>query len=324
MKLTRFATLCVLALCAVVASPAIAQCPAGSSAFSGTLPVDSNVWELEGPISAVDVTNRTITANGMTVGVPSTLLIDTGLGTGLTMECWADPTIAGCFDAGTVPASPKSVLGGTVIALGTVDTTTNPGCLTYTADSVFFEFSENVIAGPLTTVSAPSNLTINGAPITMNVDPRLPSNVIDGAGQVLTLADLQGYEGVLASAEGYYDATTGVLNAILVELEEIIANGSTDVIGIQDAEWRADKGELRVGGTVVPVGSMPATVAVYAPGVLDATGTACAGTLVSNTAVGALDGSFEYRNRGSFPTDPGSICVASPNGGAASTPTEIN
>lgn len=322
MKLTRFATFCVLALCAAVASPALAQCPVGSSPFTGTLGVDANLWELEGPLSAVDVNNRTITANGMTFQVPSALLIDTGLTTGLSMSCWADPTVAGCF--ASVPANPKSIVGGTVIALGTVDTTTNPGCLTYVADSVFFEFAENVIAGPLTSLNAPSDLTINGAAITMNTDPRMPANIIDGAGQSLTLADLQGLEGISIGAEGYYDATTGELQAILVELEEILVIGSDDVIGIDGVEWRGDKDELRVDGTVVPVGAMPASLSIYAPGVLDSTGAACSGTLVATTPVDAVGGSFEYRNRGGFANDPGSVCVASPNGGAASSPTTAN
>lgn len=323
LNLLRYAAFCVL-VGVLAITPAMAQtCPAGSSPFSGTLGDGADLWELEGSIASVDVTNRQITANGMTFNLPTGLLIDTGLSQGLTMSCWADPTITGCFPSGTVPTNPRSVLGGTVIAVGEADTTANPGCLTYNATSVFFEFAENVVVGALTSVTpSTSSLTVNGAAVTMNVDPRLPANIVDEAGQSLALSDLQGLEGEPMGAEGYYDAS-GVLNAVLVELDFIVATGTTDVIGINGAEWRGDKDELRVDGTVVPVGAMPATVTIYAPGVLDGSG-GCLGASVGTTPVDGVDGSFDFRNRGGFPNDPGSVCVASPNGGAASSPTTAN
>jgi hypothetical protein len=318
------AAVLAVGLSLLTTSSAAAQtCPLGSSPFSGTLVAAA--FELEGVIDAVNLTNRTITTNGTTFVVPSGLAITTGVPGGVSLTCLVAPATTGCFPAGSVPANPRSVIGGTVIATGTIDATTNPGCLTYVPQSVEFLFAENVVVGALTSVTAPSALTVHDAAVLMNTDPRLPASVLDAALVEHDLADLAGYEGEEIGVEGYYDAVTGVLYATIVEIDVVLpsANGD-DVILIDGAEWRNDKDELRVDGAVTPAGAMPTTVSLYAPGILDSTGSACTGTLRGTVAVTALDGSFEYRNRGGYPVDPGSVCVASPNGGAAASATTAN
>lgn len=319
----RLVAVFAVALAVFFAAPAMAQtCPAGSSPFSGTV-VDP-IFEVEGVIDAVDLTARTITTNGTTFRVPAGVLISTGLPQGITLDCLVAPATTGCFPAGTVPASPRSVLGGTIIATGAIDTTINPGCLTYVPEVVEFLFAENVIVGALTSVTPPDALTIHDAQVRLNTDPRLPADVLDGAFVQHELADLVGLEGESVGVDGYYDATAGILYATIIELETVLpSDDGTDVIAIDRAEWGADKGELRIGGTVVPAAAMPASVSVYAPGTLDSTGAACTGTLRATSAVG-VDGAFEYRNRNGFPTNPVTVCVASPNGGAAEAGTSAN
>lgn len=319
----RLVAVLTLALAVLLAAPAMAQqCPAGSSPFSGTV-VDP-IFELEGVIDAVDLTARTISTNGTTFQVPANVLISTGLDQGITLDCLVAPATAGCFPAGSVPASPRSVLGGTIIATGSIDTATNPGCLTYVPEVVEFLFAENVVVGALTSVTPPDALTVHDAQVRLNPDPRLPADVIDGAFVKHELADLVGMEGESVGVDGYYDATTGILYATIVELETILpSDDGTDVIAIGRADWGADKGELRVEGTVTPAASMPANVSLYAPGSLDSAGTGCTGTLQATPAVGA-GGGFEYRNRNGFPTNPVTVCVSSPNGGAAQAGTNAN
>lgn len=308
----------------LMAGPAAAQtCPAGSSPFSGT--VIDPIFELEGAIDAYDQANRTITTNGTTFQIPSGVLISTGLPQGITFDCLVAPATAGCFPAGSVPASPRSILGGTIIATGSIDSTTTPGCIAYVPDVVEFLFAENVVVGTLTSVTPPNALTVHDAQVLMNTDPRLPSMVLDGALVEHDLADLVGREGSNIGVEGYYDATAGVLYGVIVETEDVLpSDDGTDVIAIDGAEWRGDRGELRVDGLVVPAATMPATVDLYAPGTLDAAGTGCTGTLRASPAVGAVDGAWEYRNRNGFPTNPVTVCVASPNGGAAEIGVEVD
>lgn len=320
---SQYVTMAVLtvALSVLLAAPAMAQCPVGSSPFSGTV-VDP-IFELEGVIDAYDQANRTITTNGTTFQVPAGVLISTGLPQGIELDCLVAPATTGCFPAGTVPANPRSILGATIIATGAIDSTTTPGCITYVPEVVEFLFAENVVVGTLTSVTPPNALTIHDAEVVMNTDPRLPSMLIDGALVEHPLSDLVGLEGENVGVDGYYDAATGVLHGVIVELETVLPSADgTDVIAIDRAEWDGDKGELRVGGTVVPATTMPASVDLYAPGTLDTAGTACTGTLQASPAVG-VDGAFEYRNRNGFPTNPVTVCVASPNGGAAELGVEV-
>lgn len=302
---------------------AAAQCPAGSTPFAGTLDAGTIEWEVEGPVAAVDTTARTITTNGMTFSVPAGVLVDTGLPTGLSLECWADPATPGCF--ASVPATPKSIIGGTVIALGTFSVAN--GCLSYDANSVSFLFNENVAVGALTTVDAPgAAFTVNGATVQMNPDPRVPAQILDLAGNPITIDDLAGREGETVSVEGYYE--NGVLCAVTVETDVPPDTPGLDGVAVERARYRADKRNLEVRGQlfVAAGNTAPTTAALYAPGTLDAEGDGCTGTfranmaLTADAATGAL--AFEFRSPDNqFAANPGTVCVASPNGGADEAPT---
>ncbi|RMH19767.1 MAG: hypothetical protein D6696_09805 [Acidobacteria bacterium] len=94
--------------------------------------------------------------------------------------------------------------------------------------------------------------------------------------------------------------------------------GPADAIAIDRARFRADKGMIRVSGTVLPGGATPpAAVEVYVPGTDDGAG-GCSGTLAGTATVDAVALDWDFRsNDGDFPTNPGTTCVASPNGGSA-------
>jgi hypothetical protein len=120
------------------------------------------------------------------------------------------------------------------------------------------------------------------------------------------------------SAQGYFDATLGVLFGVLVETEVLLGPPGADAIGITRAESRADQNELRVEGQVAPnaAGLLATTVTVFTDGV-NAEGTACLGTALGTVAVEAGDGSFEFRRRGGIPSLPTVVCAQSPLGSAS-------
>ena len=71
------------------------------------------VFEVEGKIQSFNTTARTITANGMTIFLPTTLLVETrnlDLTGNVTFANLTDPTLE----------AQRSIIGGTVIASGDV------------------------------------------------------------------------------------------------------------------------------------------------------------------------------------------------------------
>lgn len=99
--------------------------------------------------------------------------------------------------------------------------------------------------------------------------------------------------------------------------------GRFDNITFTRARWRSrpDLLRLRVVGVVTPgTGkSIPATPELWAPGTLSVNGEGCAGTFVQTIDVDdLLTGDFAQRTPvGTVPSNPGTVCLASPNGGAA-------
>lgn len=74
------------------------------------------VFDVEGKITAFNRTSRTLTANGLTFTVPSVLLVETrdlDLTGNITFDTLTDPTLE----------AQRSIIGGTVIATGTVSFT---------------------------------------------------------------------------------------------------------------------------------------------------------------------------------------------------------
>ncbi|HEX5708770.1 MAG TPA: hypothetical protein VFX96_15840 [Pyrinomonadaceae bacterium] len=298
------------------------------TAVSSPPNADASVFEVEGKITAYDRTNRTITANGVTFAVPATLLIKTAdldapVGN-ITFEALTDPSaeslrsiIGGSTRSSGAIASGETTIGGT--SPGTVST-----CVSFVADSVFIELAENVLSGSLSDVNATDgSFRVNGVLVRMNTDARWPANLTDIGGNAITLDKLVGFEGTLVTAEGYFDATVSTLFGVAVETEVVTQQPGKDGVAITRTEGRTGNRELRVEGvnTRNGQGVMASTVDVHA-GVMNATGTGCAGPRLGAAAVSQTDGIWSFRQR-NIATIPTTVCAVSPLGGVAQRAVEI-
>ncbi len=209
-----------------------------------TPPAVAAVFDVEGKITAFDRTSRTLTANGLTFTVPSVLLVETrdlDLTGNITFDTLTDPTLE----------AQRSIIGGTVIATGTVSfTAVGAGfCTSSTAAQVFVELAENGLVGLLSNIDPVNgSFRVNGALVRMNTDPRFPSDLLDIGGGSITVADLVGFEGTEVSAGGYFDAAQGVLFGTAVETEALQLQPGSDTVAITRAEGRTGNAELPAGG----------------------------------------------------------------------------
>ena len=275
---------------------------------------EAAVFEVEGKITAYDRTNRTVSVNGMTFSIPANLLVKTAdldapVGN-ITFEALTDPSAE----------SSRSIIGGSTRSSGvTTSSTTATGgnCISFVADSVYIEIAENVLVGVLSDVDvAGGSFRVNGALVRMNPDARWPAEITDIGGNAITLDKLAGFEGTLATAEGYFDATANTLFAVAVETEVVQQQPGKDGVAITRTEGRTGNRELRVEGvnTRNSQGQMAATVDVHA-GVMNATATGCAGSRLGSATVLA-DGTWAFRQR-NIATIPTTVCAVSPLGGVA-------
>ena len=277
------------------------------------------VFELEGKIQAYDNTARTITANGMTIFIPTTVLVETR-----NLDLTGNITLAALTDA-TLEAQ-RSIIGGTVIASGDIvfGQATTGNCVTMNATRVFVELAENGIVGLLSNVDAAAGtFRVNGVLVRMNTDPRFPKDILDVGSSQLTIADLASHAGEDISVGGYFDAAQNVLFGTLVETEFVKALPGQDGVAITRTEGRTGNRELRVEGQNArnPQGQFAASVTVFSGG-LDAAGTACAGTQLGTAAVSSIDGAWSFRQRNITP--PTQVCVKSPFGGIDSEAVTIS
>lgn len=279
------------------------------------------VFEVEGKITAYDRTNRTVTVNGMTFAIPSTLLVKT--------ESLDAPAGNITFEALTDPSaeSVRSIVGGSTRSSGTTasSTTATGNCISFVADSVFIELAENVLSGSLSDVNvAGGSFRVNGALVRMNSDARWPAEITDVGGNVITLDKLAGFEGTLVTAEGYFDATANTLFAVAVETEVVQQQPGKDGVAITRTEGRTDSRELRVEGlnTRNSQGVMASTVDVHA-GVMNSTATGCAGPRLGAATVSQVDGVWAFRQR-NIATIPTTVCAVSPLGGVAQRAVQIS
>jgi hypothetical protein len=272
-------------------------------------------FEIEGKITAYNRTNRTITANGMTFFIPTTVLVETrdlDLTGNLQFADLTSPTLE----------AQRSIIGGTVIASGDVTfTSTSSGyCMSFQATRVFVELAENGMVGLLSNIDVATNsFRVNGSLVRMNTDPRFQSSILDLGGAALTINDLVGQEGTQVSVEGYYDTTLGVQFACLVETEIIKTVPGGDGVAIIKTEGRTGNRELRVEGQNARssvTGNFAASVTVFSGGT-NSGGTDCVGTQIGTAAVSAVDGSWSFRQR-PINQIPAQVCVKSPLGGVAS------
>lgn len=269
------------------------------------------IFELEGKIQSYNRITRTITANGMTIFIPTTVLVETR-----NLDLTGNITFANLTDA-TLEAQ-RSIIGGSVIASGDVVFSQGPSgnCVSMNATQVFVELAENGIVGLLSNVDpAAGTFRVNGSLVRMNADTRFPKDILDVGSNQLTIADLASHEGEDISVGGYYDAAQNVLFGTLVETEFVKALPGQDGVAITRTEGRTGNRELRVSGQNArnPQGNFAASVTVFSGG-LDAGGTQCVGTQLGTAAVSAVDGSWEFRQK-PIATIPTQVCVKSPFGG---------
>lgn len=300
-------------------APAAGVCGEGPAVpVSHAPPTDpaENFWEFEGKISDVDEAARTMTVNGATLHIPDELLVKTQ---NLDQET-GNITLTDLVN----PALPTIEGAATGIAHGTATYTPAPNdptqsCVTFEAESVYVEFAENVLVGSFMGVAPDEqSITVAGAKVELNSDPRWPARIVDGAGDEKTFADLKGHEGLLLEAEGYYSTERGALQATIIETEQILgapAEG-TDVVAITRAQWKPN--ELRVNGAVSPAGTGK-TVSVYRGGVVGTTCDTSAAPL--GTATVAADGSWTVRNR-NVRAYPPEVCAQSSDGGVRAATVE--
>lgn len=269
------------------------------------------IFEVEGKIQSYNTTARTITANGMTIFIPTTVLVETrnaDLTGNITFANLTDPTLE----------AQRSIVGGTVIASGDIVFNQGPSgnCVAMNATQVYVELAENVTVGLLSNVDpAAGTFRVNGTLVRMNADSRFPKDILDVGSNQLTINDLASHEGEDISVGGYFDAAQNVLFGTLVETEFVKALPGQDGVAILKTEGRTGNRELRVDGQNArnPQGAFAASVTVYSGG-LDSTGTQCAGTRLGTAAVSAVDGSWNFRQK-PIATIPTQVCVKSPFGG---------
>lgn len=277
------------------------------------------VFELEGKIQSYNNTTRTITANGMTIYIPTTVLVETrneDLTGNITLANLTDPTLE----------AQRSIIGGTVIASGDIVFSQGTGgnCVTMNATQVYVELAENGIVGLLSDVDpVAGSFRVNGVLVRMNTDPRFPKDILDVGANQLTIAELASHEGEDISVGGYYDAAQNVLFGTVVETEFVKALPGQDGVAITRTEGRTGNRELRVEGQNArnPQGQFATSVTVFSGG-LDAGGTQCVGTQLGTAAVSSVDGSWSFRQRNITP--PTQVCVKSPFGGIDSSAVTIS
>lgn len=299
---------CLFVLTAVTA---MAQAPCAPVNIGPPTDPALLIFEVEGKIQSYNSTARTITANGMTIFIPTTVLVETR-----NADLTGNITFANLTDA-TLEAQ-RSIVGGTVIASGDIvfNQGTSGNCVSMNATKVYVELAENVIVGLLSNVDpAAGTFRVNGTLVRMNADPRFPKDILDVGSNQLTIADLATHEGEDISVGGYYDAAQSVLFGTLVETEFVKALPGQDGVAILRTEGRTGNRELRVEGQNArnPQGAFAASVTVYSGG-LDSTGTQCVGTRLGTAAVSAVDGSWDFRQK-PVATIPNQVCVKSPFGG---------
>jgi len=256
---------------------------------------------IEGTLTALDAVTRVATINGTRVFIPAGVLIDTthdGIGD-ITLDQLANPNL-------------PTPVGGTMAVLGLAQSVN--GLARFTASSVYWEFSENVVVGPLIAVDANLGMfQVNGTLVQMTSDPRFLPNLHDANGVPISVADLTPGIGGLVSAEGYLE--NGVLMAKVVEAD-VIAPSATDTVVIDRALYDGGKRTVEVRGWVT---AHPAT-GVVVPSVQVDLGCDSIGLVTVTAVFDPLlgQGNFRYKPaNNSVPTNPGQVCVRSANGGEA-------
>ena len=293
-----------LALFAAASGSGLAQAACPAVPAPTTIGAGAELVSLEGPLSAIDPVDRTVTVIGTCVTIPVGLLIDTD----------ADGVGDITFDELVAPGLITPIGGSMIIdATATVDLAGNT---TFIATNPYFEFGEHVVVGPLMSVDATAGtFVVAGTTVTMNTDPRIPAELWDLGGNTIAIEDMVGFEGTVVSAEGYF--RNNQVNARMVETEVVQVTEGSDTVVIERAQYRISKRQIEVRGQVTAhsvTGAFTTTVSVDVN---------CDGTAESPTQAVVVDpvlGLGEFRfisGNNAFTTTPTVACVTSPLGGTA-------
>lgn len=285
---------------------------------AGRLRPGAAVFRLEGLIQGYDTALRLITTNDCEFRVPPGVLLD------VDGDEIGDIDFAFAFDP--VLEQQHTLLGGTVIARGHL--VRGAGfCWELEADAVEILFAEHVLLGPLTKVSAgDQRFVVNATDVKLNTDPRFPSRLLGLGGEPVTISDLYGFVGSLASVEGYFE--NGALRATVVETAAWIPHPSLDTVIVERATWDPSKEAIDVRGFVSrqpATGALVPFVSVFAGA--ENPGGGCGGTL-AGTAYVTFDatmqlGQFRYRSPDhAYPARPPVACAQSAGGGSDEIPVD--
>jgi len=140
---------------------------------------------VQGPVTALDPVNQTMTVSGMTVRIPDELLIrGTNHITGLTLNQLMDQQTTGAIRSLTAEGYNSGYLvrmSGQVSNSLTRESVDSPD--TYTASSCEIDTSEVVLTGTLQSIdSACRQIVVNGLSIYLNSDSRFGFSFNDGTG----------------------------------------------------------------------------------------------------------------------------------------------
>ena len=215
------------------------------------IPASAEVFSIEGPIQSITDNgddSGDMTCMGITMQIPA--------GTPIHSPT-ASLTITELADSASFPSSEKAgFVGGTCIVAGNNDSGPN------IAEDIFVELAENVLVGPVGTISPFNVLGIEIVPL---ADPRMPlGEAANQFGFGVDLATVP--EGDLSAAEGYL-GTDGKLYAHTIETTEGTVLDTTPRASIQRAqcENRGGRGQDRLtvlGGAIIPAGQAPGAVEI--------------------------------------------------------------
>lgn len=226
----------------------------GSHAFAQAPPSSLNEAGVQGPITGINPTARTITVGGMVCEIPPDLIIDgtTGI-TGATLSRLLDTAAPGrvrsIFQSGLGEA-PYSAATLTAEGLTLVEGTTTR----HVMSAAMVDFGENSIIGNVSSYNATTgSFVVNGVTCRMNPDQRFPAVVLSVAGTPMPASNLSRSVNTPVLAAGYFHQ--GVLYATSVETELVPLTPGADTVQVIRATARLRGnalGELRIDGVVQP------------------------------------------------------------------------
>lgn len=295
---------------------AVVACLSLASADAQVVPLD---FAVEGPISAINPANQTITVQGMTVIVPADLVITgtnniTGANLSALLDANAPGRVRSIFASTT---ENPGYSGATLIGDGVIEQTPTGRVFRLTAASL--ELAENVLLGVLDSVDIANNtFVVNGVTCRMNPDQRFPSKILDAGAEPMTLTDLGTQVGTVVAITGYF--LNEMQYAVTVETDFVPTNPATDTVRITRAQGRARNGnrsELNVVGVVTPF-EAGTTITLT-----DANNGTVLGTVAVTENVDiAGQGDFRFR-RTNLPSVPTRLRATSSNGGVHEVDVEI-